>query len=103
MSNADRITTSLDAAAPPEDLTSAAQALWWLAKGGLRTGPAWSRAHAICQEGEGRRDHDRVHGLAHWIEGDLGNSDYWYRRAGDRRQGADPGAEWSRLAAEIAG
>ena len=103
MSNADRITAGLDAGAPPDDLAPAAQALWWLAKGGLRTGPEWSRAHAICQEGEGRRDHDLVHGLAHWIEGDLGNSDYWYRRAGDRRQGADPGAEWSRLAAEIAG
>ncbi len=103
MSKPDRITASLDAAAPPDDFTPPAQALWWLAKGKLHTGPEWSRAHDICQSGEGQRDHDRVHALVHWIEGDTGNSDYWYRRAGDRRGGTNPAAEWARLAAEIAG
>ena len=85
---------------PPPGLTPAAQALWWLRKGRLAPGPEWERAHAICRDGEGTRDCDRVHALAHWIEGDLGNADYWYRRAGERR-GGDVAAEWERLAAEL--
>lgn len=97
----DRIEDSIEAAAPPAGLTPAREALWWLRKGGLRPGPEWERAHAICQAGEGDPARDRVHALAHWIEGDLGNADYWYRRAGSRR-GGDIGAEWRRLAAELA-
>ena len=72
----------LAADAPPDGLAPALAALWWLRKGGLRTGAAWERAHAVCQAHEGERDADLVHALAHWIEGDLGNADYWYRRAG---------------------
>ncbi len=89
-------------AAPPRDLDPPLQALWWLKKGGLATGPEWERAHEICQGGEGGRGYDLVHGLAHWIEGDLGNADYWYRRAGSRR-GDDLEAEWARIAGELAG
>ena len=86
------------AAAPPTGLTPPQQALWWLKKGGLLTGPEWERAHAICQRGEGRREYDLVHALAHWIEGDLGNADYWYRRAGARRTAPDVAGEWEHLA-----
>lgn len=87
--------------APPAELSPPLQALWWLRKGGLATGPAWDRAHAICQDREGTRDYDLVHALAHWIEGDRANSDYWYRRAGARPQGADVAAEWDLLAATL--
>ena len=90
-----------DATAPPPDLTPPRQALWWLAKGGWRVGADWARAHDICQSAEGARDHDLVHGLAHLIEGDLGNAAYWYRRAGLARGSDDPRAEWHRLAALI--
>jgi hypothetical protein len=86
---------------PPDGLAPSLAALWWLRKGALGVGPAWERAHAICQAHEGEHGADLVHGLAHWIEGDLGNADYWYRRAGHRR-GADIAAEWTRLAAELA-
>lgn len=79
---------------PPEGLASAVQALWWLAKGGYRLGPEWERAHEICQSAEGERDHDLVHALAHLIEGDRFNSDYWYRRAGSKRRHDDPASEW---------
>lgn len=89
---------TFDADAPQADFSPAAAALWWLGKGGLATGPAWERAHAICQANEGVHGCDLVHGLAHWIEGDLGNADYWYARAGERR-GRDLAAEWDRLAA----
>ncbi|HVH01990.1 MAG TPA: hypothetical protein VM891_03400 [Amaricoccus sp.] len=92
----------LDLAAdlPPPGLAPALAALWWLKKGALRPGAAWERAHAICQSHEGQRDTDLVHGLAHWIEGDLGNADYWYRRAGSLRGGAIA-ADWARIAAEL--
>jgi hypothetical protein len=92
---------SLAAEAPPVGLSPPLQALWWLRKGGLRPGPEWEKAHEICQRGEGERGHDLVHGLAHWIEGDLGNADYWYRRAGARRDGSDIAAEWARVVAAL--
>jgi hypothetical protein len=67
-------------AAPPSDLSPLLQALWWLKKGGLMLGPDWDRAHEICQKAEGTREYDLVHALAHWIEGDTANRDYWYRQ-----------------------
>jgi hypothetical protein len=92
----------LDGEAPPADLPAPLRALWWLRKGGLRTGPAWERAHAICQDNEGTAC-DRVHALAHWVEGDRANSDYWYRRAGVRPGGSDPEAEWAHQVAALRG
>jgi hypothetical protein len=83
---------------PPAGLTPPQQALWWLRKGGFAVGEAWERAHAICQEREGTRACDLVHGLAHWIEGDDANAAYWYRRAGAARVGPDVAAEWEHLA-----
>ena len=94
---------SLGAAEPPADFSPPLQALWWLKKGGLRPGPEWERAHEICQTAEGTPAYDRVHALAHWIEGDRSNSDYWYRRAGAKREGADVEAEWAWQVGELAG
>lgn len=96
------ILNTLSAEAPPSDLTPPHRALWWLKKGGLETGPEWERAHEICQSREGDPAHDVVHGLAHWIEGDHGNADYWYRRAGQRR-GESVADEWERLATTLPG
>lgn len=92
---------SLAAEAPPAGLSAPLEALWWLGKGGLKLGPEWERAHAICQGGDGERRCDLVHALAHWIEGDLGNADYWYRRAGDKRPAGDVAAEWGRLVGSL--
>ena len=44
---------TFDAAEPPAALAPPLQALWWLKKGGLATGPEWERAHEICQAAEG--------------------------------------------------
>jgi hypothetical protein len=67
-------------ASAPADLSPPLQALWWLKQGGFKLGAEWEKAHAICQTAEGTREYDLVHALAHWIEGDIGNRDYWYRR-----------------------
>lgn len=92
---------SLGADAPPANISPPLAALWWLKKGGLRIGPEWERAHEICQAREGDRAHDLVHALAHLIEGDHGNADYWYRRAGAHRFGDDAAAEWTRVAGQL--
>ena len=44
-----------------------------------------------------------MHALAHWIEGDRDNSDYWYRRAGSRRSAEDIPGEWEYLVTAFGG
>jgi hypothetical protein len=85
---------------PPAGLSPPRQALWWLEQGGLAMGAEWEKAHAICQTREGDPDHDLVHALAHWIEGDEANANYWYRRVGDRRA-ATLALEWARIDAKL--
>jgi hypothetical protein len=84
----------------PDSLTPPLQALWWHKKGGLAVGTEWQKAHDICQTAEGQHDYDLVHALAHWIEGDMGNASYWYRRVGEQRA-ADVPSEWNRIAAKL--
>lgn len=90
----------LDSAEMPQGITAPQQALWWLRKGGYAIGPEWQRAHELCQQQEGDYAHDAVHALAHWIEGDAGNTAYWYRRTGEQRA-VSIEAEWERLAAKL--
>ncbi len=83
-------------AEPPSDLSEPLKALWWLKKGGLKTGPEWERAHEISQASEGDAPHDWVHALCHLIEGDHGNAGYWFRRAGKPVE-TDPEALWTTI------
>jgi len=43
------------------------------------------------------------HALLHWIEADMGNADYWYRRAGKRRAAPSVKAEWEVIAQALSG
>ena len=70
------------------------EALRLLKVGGLRMGPDWEQAHEICQRQEGARDYDLVHALCHWIEGDIANRDYWYRRVAPWTRAATLEDEW---------
>jgi hypothetical protein len=85
---------SLAAAAPPEALRLALQALWWDAKGD------WTRAHEMAQADEGGAG-DWVHAYLHRKEGDASNAAYWYRRAGKPTSRAPLGNEWSEIAVEL--
>ncbi len=85
----------------PPDLSPPQEALWWLKKGGFGLGPDWQRAHALCQLHEGNRDYDLVHALCHWIEGDLGNRDYWYRGLSPWVRAATIEAEWDAVRATV--
>lgn len=88
---------SKSGSSPPGGLSVPQQALWWLKKGGFALGPAWEKAHALCQQGEGTHQYDLVHALAHWIEGDENNTAYWYRKVGSGRAATIP-EEWNRIA-----
>ncbi|MBL4892598.1 MAG: hypothetical protein JKX91_12420 [Rhizobiaceae bacterium] len=99
MSNA--ILSSLEEAEPPQGLSAPLQALWWLKKGDLAMGPEWEKGHGICQTAEGVHDYDWVHALSHWIEGDMGNASYWYRRISKERVGANLLDEWDHIVSEL--
>ena len=65
---------SLDRDVPPPFATAMLRAVWH----GLRG--EWEAAHELAQaqdDAEGAW----VHAWLHRVEGDLGNADYWYRRA----------------------
>ncbi len=87
----------------PKDMAKPLQALWWIRKGEFRVGPEWEEAHRIVQAMEGTQEFDWVHALLHWIEADMGNADYWYRRAGRKRATASVSAEWEHIARELSG
>lgn len=73
----DSFVRSLDAAEPPPAASPMLRAVWH----GLRGD--WQAAHELAQaqdDAEGAW----VHAWLHRVEGDVGNADYWYRRA--RRQ-----------------
>ena len=52
----------------------------------------WQAAHEIAQEHEDDPIANWIHGVAHWMEGDLSNARYWFGRAG-RAFDAYPTAE----------
>jgi hypothetical protein len=71
----EKFDASLDQSAPPADLSTPLQSLWWEKKGD------WSRAHELVNELE-TPDAMAVHAHLHRREGDFSNADYWYRRVG---------------------
>lgn len=78
-------------AAPPAELSPELKSLW-LTKAGR-----WEDAHNIAQEIPTKTG-SWIHGLLHAIEGDFGNSGYWFQRAGEPPITAaqiDP--EWERI------
>jgi len=87
---------SLNAAAPPADLTLALQALWHDGRGDF------DAAHELAQRDEGGEG-DWVHAYLHRKEGDAGNAAYWYRRA--RRPFCRDAlkAEWAAIAVALLG
>lgn len=83
-----------DHSAPP-NLPPALEALWWAGKG------EWDRAHNIVMGREGEADADWVHAYLHRVEGDTGNAQYWYRRAGKPSAGGPLPAEWDAIVRDL--
>jgi hypothetical protein len=68
---------------------------------GLRGAPGdWNAAHEIAQAHDDAAS-ARVHAWLHRIEGDLGNADYWYRRAGHPSRRDDTRAEGIEIATAL--
>jgi hypothetical protein len=82
----DAFVRSLDQGAPAPAATPLLRAIWH----GLRGD--WHAAHELAQA-QDDADGAWVHAWLHRIEGDLGNADYWYRRADKPARGDDTRAE----------
>lgn len=64
----------------------------------------WEAAHRLVQQYEEDATASWVHAVLHKIEGDIGNSRYWYRRAGKlAHEDDEPRAELEAIRGEISG
>jgi hypothetical protein len=62
----------------------------------------WAAAHELVQQHEDDATAAWIHAVLHKIEGDLGNSRYWYRRAGRLdRVDMEPRAELAAIQGEL--
>ena len=62
----------------------------------------WNAAHGIVQQYEADSTAAWIHAVLHKIEGDQGNSRYWYRRAGKLEHVPDePKAELAAIRGEF--
>lgn len=88
----DEFRQSVDAAEePPTELSPELRALW------LTKADRWEEAHDIAQDIP-TKSGSWIHGLLHAIEGDFGNSAYWYHQAGEPTiTAAGIDEEWDRL------
>ena len=70
----------------------------------LALGDQWDAAHRLVQQYEEDATASWVHAVLHKIEGDPGNSRYWYRRAGKlERANDEPRAELAAIKTELSG
>lgn len=81
---------SIPSSSPVPGITPYLLSLWYDAKGD------WSKAHTIIQDIEDENA-AWIHAYLHRKEGDIGNADYWYRRAGKIRPVATLGEEWENI------
>ena len=81
---------SLSAETPPAKISAYLRALWFDAKGD------WEMAHTLIQETEDPNA-SWIHAYLHRKEGDIGNADYWYHRAGKKRPTVSLQEEWNTI------
>lgn len=79
---------------PPASISPYLEALWHDATG------SWEKAHSIVQD-IGDSTAAWIHAYLHRREGDTGNADYWYHRAGKERSPASSQAEWEQIVKEL--
>ncbi|HEY2574552.1 MAG TPA: hypothetical protein VGH65_10790 [Verrucomicrobiaceae bacterium] len=81
--------------APDETLPDEAKAMWHARKGN------WDEAHEIAQEIHTSTG-SWIHALLHLIEGDQGNANYWFQKAGkSTRKPSEIEALWMEIAQKI--
>lgn len=85
---------SLSLASPPADYSVYLKALWWDDR------DDWERSHTTIQDVPGE-EAAWIHAYLHRKEGDIGNADYWYRRAGRKRSSLSLDEEWEEIVQEM--
>jgi hypothetical protein len=81
---------SLIAEEPDRGMAVQLKSLWYDAKG------EWHKVHAQVDHLDDRES-AWVHAYLHRKEGDIGNADYWYRKAGKVRPDVLLQEEWTAL------
>jgi len=81
---------SLQLSELPTGINQELQALWYDAKGD------WHKAHDIAQD-INNSNGSWIHAYLHRVEGDLGNANYWYNRAGKSMPASSLEEEWENL------
>jgi hypothetical protein len=92
----EEFTKSLSEEYPPKHLTAPLLALWYDAR------DQWKRAHQIVQD-DNSGDAAWVHAYLHRKEGDLGNAQFWYSRAGKEAASGSLKDEWQAIAQRLSG
>ncbi len=92
--NIEEFQKTLSAPFPPAEISDYLKSLWYDAKGD------WTRAHAIIQNIEDKTA-AWIHAYLHRKEGDIGNADYWYRRAGRNKPGNSLEDEWRNIVSAL--
>ena len=85
---------SLTLSSAPSTISEHLKALWYDAKGN------WEQSHNIIQD-IGDANASWIHAYLHRKEGDIGNADYWYHRAGKKRPAVSLEEEWETIAKKI--
>ena len=70
------------------------KALWYAGK------DEWDNAHKLIQDVEDKNA-AWIHAYLHRKEGDIGNADYWYRRAGKFRSSLSLEEEWEEIVSAL--
>ncbi|MGZ3872440.1 MAG: hypothetical protein ACXVJD_05960 [Mucilaginibacter sp.] len=83
---------SLELNQPQRDFSPQLKSLWYDAKGD------WNQAHRQVDQFNDRQS-AWVHAYLHRKEGDIGNSNYWYRKAGQVPSNLSFEDEWEHLVA----
>ena len=88
--NFEEFRQTLSFSQPPEKTSGHLLSLWYDAKGD------WEKSHTLIQD-----IHDTtaawIHAYLHRKEGDIGNADYWYHRAGKKRPSTTLQEEWEQI------
>jgi hypothetical protein len=79
---------------PPAGASVYLMALWYDAKGN------WEKAHDLIQD-LNDKNASWIHAYLHRKEGDVWNSDYWYRKAGKKRPSSSLAEEWEDISAAL--
>ena len=88
--NTTALKESLSADTPPSAVSVYVKALWHDAKNN------WNEAHKLIQDFPDKNA-SWIHAYLHRKEGDIGNADYWYAKAGKKRPAVSVQEEWEQI------